>query len=756
METICLTCLEKEPERRYSSAQALADDLGRFLRGEPIAARRAGTAERLSKWSRRNPALAGLVVTAIVATALLVGGLLWSNMTISSALRATEEQRELTAESAELARRRERVARRYAYNVDMRLAQQAWNSGSPGETRNLLAKHKPSAGQEDLRGFEWRQMWDELDRYSQVVATQPTPVSSLTAAGDDRSFATGDRDGTIRLWGLAPPGMLREWHAHDGVVTSLVFCQGGQVLVSAGADHMIRFWHVATGEMIHVFDEHHGSVNMLALSADEEHLVSGGDDGRVLEWSLQSGDMFKELYRHESAVRWVVAHPREPWDNRTLFASGSDDGEVRMWDFDENRLRHFEATVPVSRNAVIDGSDYLWSSVASKLIGWKYGHTNKPGTIEDRINTRETLWIAAAGDYLLEAGKDPPEIRVRSLIANEDRRVVRTLRGHTGAVRYLAALAERDSFLSGSDDGTVRRWQLTIADRSTATIDLAAKVTCSGWAPNSDQIVLGLDDGRVFLVDATLKRPHRHLCTMPHPPTGVMFDSRGRRILVIDAQVGLHWIDAKRATILKTIPITSRFDRAILDPSDQYLTLLKDKQLTVIGAEDGKLLWQNEHPLTIAAEAFVGETLFTGSDDGAVRAFDVRRGELLCETPPQRSAIVSIERSQDGQRLITALRDGTVSVYDAATLAEQARFALNANILKAYFIDHDRRLLAYAPGRLHVLDPESGESLFELRGALNTNSAKVSPDGGSLLSSPAPTLTLLPLGLELPPGWNSN
>ena len=77
LETICLKCLHKEPPRRYASAAALAEDLRRFLRGEPIAARRARPLERLARWARRHPAPAALLAGTLLVAISLLGGASW-------------------------------------------------------------------------------------------------------------------------------------------------------------------------------------------------------------------------------------------------------------------------------------------------------------------------------------------------------------------------------------------------------------------------------------------------------------------------------------------------------------------------------------------------------------------------------------------------------------------------------------------------------------------------------------------------------
>ncbi len=100
LETICLRCLQKHPPSRYSNAEALADDLGRFLAGQPILARPVGRGERFLKWTRRRPAQAALLFVVALSSLLGSAGVVWhqtqlgyKNESLRQALADEERQR---------------------------------------------------------------------------------------------------------------------------------------------------------------------------------------------------------------------------------------------------------------------------------------------------------------------------------------------------------------------------------------------------------------------------------------------------------------------------------------------------------------------------------------------------------------------------------------------------------------------------------------------------------------------------------------
>jgi serine/threonine-protein kinase len=129
LETVCLKCLEKDPTRRYASAQELADDLDRFLRGEPIRGRRVGAAGQLWRWCRRRPLPACLAAVLVLS---VVGGLAlvtWQWRRAEANYHRAEEERGRALE--------ERARADEGFREAHRAVQEFCTRASEGKLRNV-------------------------------------------------------------------------------------------------------------------------------------------------------------------------------------------------------------------------------------------------------------------------------------------------------------------------------------------------------------------------------------------------------------------------------------------------------------------------------------------------------------------------------------------------------------------------------------------------------------------------------------------
>ncbi len=254
---ICLKCLEKDPRRRYGSADALAEELKHWLAGEPITARAATTLERAAKWARRKPTLAAAYVLGLLAALLggLGGSAVWMWSAAESARSEAEQQRDSANSArneANAARNAEREARadaerqrdkfeQFEYGRTIEVAHQEWRDNNVAATSALLDSTRT-----DLRGWEWRY----LERLYQPEL--------LTLRG---TFGCFSEDGSsVSTWTGA--GVLETWDTRTGahlhtVTLSLKegnfyyasFSQDRSRVVTHGLDDEVaRVWDARLGE----------------------------------------------------------------------------------------------------------------------------------------------------------------------------------------------------------------------------------------------------------------------------------------------------------------------------------------------------------------------------------------------------------------------------------------------------------------------------------------------------------------------------
>jgi WD40 repeat protein len=312
LETICLKCLQKDPERRFATARGLADELDRFLKGEPIHSRPVGSVEKLWRFFKRKPALSSL--TAVALLLLLV-------VAIGSPITAWRIRKSQLTLAENL------------YAADMKLVQLALLEGNWGRARSILESYVPSQGSRDLRGFEWN-YFKELAKGDQLktVPAHSNIASVIAFTPDGRTLVTAGFDGRIKFWEYPALRLTSEISLPGEQFVSLSFRSDGQLLAATTHDLQAYVWQMKPRQLLTHFT---GRWNYAAFARSGPNLALCG--GSV--WGNGQGPLkIWDSERQQEVRAWPVAGSRVDWapDGRRLFAGPLHDG-IACFDLETDR-----------------------------------------------------------------------------------------------------------------------------------------------------------------------------------------------------------------------------------------------------------------------------------------------------------------------------------------------------------------------------------------------------------------------------------
>ena len=745
LETICLKCLEKEPEQRYGSAQALAEELESWLRGEPIQARRIGWWRRIWRWSRRKPFLAVLTSLLTGLALAFIAGLMVSIWLIAGQRDEIREQNLLIVE-------RERDLRVHLYASDMKLAWQAWMQGELAGVHELLERHRPQPGKEDLRTF----VWHYLRRLTCGIPLARTleghrgDVYSLAFAPDGRTLATAGQDGTTRLWDVSTGGQRLVLSGDGTEVNAVAFSPDGQTLATASDAGQVHLWDCATGHEQGTFRRHKGEVATVAFSPDGKTLASGGEDRVIRLWDRASLEEKAVLAGHQGRIEALAFAP----DGKSLLSSGAREvselgviGHVIHWDLTTRKSferinesgRVFALVHSHDGKLMTLGSSRSFLHLSEPLTShWQHSWNAHIGTIQSVVFSPDDQLLTSAGEEGVRVW-DVASRSLRQVVSSYGKRVwcvafspdglTLALCGRDGLAKlhnvgvapprkacnprssrsqHMVALSP-DGLTAASpqEDFSIRLWNVLTGELGPECVGHRDHIRAMCFCADGKALLTMSFDKTARIWDTATGKP---LSPPLHHPDLVgpgALNSDGTLAVTICRGHARFW---EVNTAKERIGVSQGTGVNLVAFSPEGRTLAVGENNTTVQLWDLQTK-RFQHtlnvPSTITAFGFSpdGTLLAAGDEGGAIKLWNTQTGKELHTLVGHRHRIVCVAISPDGKTLASGGEDRVVKLWDVRTGQEVASLLAHSCGV---------RCLAFTPDGEKLISAGVGEGREEI------------------------------------------
>ena len=655
LELICSRCMEKVQANRYSSADELADDLQRFLSGEPIRARPASLLAKTRQLIRRYPGRASIFALTVAGTIATIVIALQVNARLADLLTTAESERAT-------ARQNELVAKRRAYCSDMRNAKRSFDRGNLRLMFKLLDRYSVVDPENDYRDFAWSYLWGKYLNTSQVLGHHEGGATSVAVTRKGDLAASGGEDSVIRLWSIPSRELVRELRGHEyGAVEAVSFSPDGRHLVSGGADGTVRAWDMETFKEQFVRHDHNSAIFDVIYSSQGHFVASAGGDRQIRLWNPETGEPVGVLSGHADKVLCLASHP-----TKDLLASGGADSTIRLWEVNSLRpdstIKDGAIPVPggVWPRALVfepNGKSLAAGILKAETLRFSMQKENYGEMIERLFEPANALHMAWPQDGPLIVGLGNSQIRY------SDQREP-TLRGHSGAVVSIGSPSDGTYLISAALDGDVRYWpqfqqqsKIVIETDQDAVTKVNPRNFTAQW--HRDILAADLKQQKVSIYRMPEKKLERNF---PKEDADYFVLSPSGNLLLICQPNGIatcfHVADGRILWSRQLSPnsVDNRLDWCAIDGSESYALIASFKELIVISMQNAEVLHRLVHPDNVRSVLFLekaGERLTAVSTcgDGIMRFWDIQEGKQRREIDYGSTASYALAISPDSQFL---------------------------------------------------------------------------------------------------------